>query len=172
MVLDFAPGAQFYFSTSFLKGITGAIHNALVIQRATFPHGWLSPAAPEATYGVPHTLAPPGPPPTRWLAPALVPSPPAPAQAKKEDTCHPKLLALMNPYPQWYNNVLNQSEILTSSVKRMTDLPTLPQYCLPTGNPFICWNSVLAKFYQGPQQVCPRLCTKRGGNGHIHRGSL
>jgi hypothetical protein len=56
----------------------------------------------------------------------------------------------MNLYLQWYNNVLNQSEILTLSRKRMTDLPSLPQYCLPTGNPFIYWNSVLAKCYQGP----------------------
>jgi hypothetical protein len=35
---DFAPGAQFHFSSSFLKGITDAVRNALVIQRAMFPH--------------------------------------------------------------------------------------------------------------------------------------
>jgi hypothetical protein len=31
----------------------------------------------------------------------------------------------------------------------MMNLPTLPQYCLPTGVPIICWNSVLGKCFQG-----------------------
>jgi hypothetical protein len=44
----------------------------------------------------------------------------------------------------------------------MTDLQTLPQYCLPTGHPFICWNSVLAKCYRSPR------C--RFARGHLKRG--
>ncbi len=40
-------------------------------------------------------------------------------------------------------------EILTLSGKRMTDLPSLPQYCHPTGQPFLCWNSILGKCFRG-----------------------
>ncbi len=88
---DFVPGAQIYFSTSFLKGIKDTICNALIIQWTTFLCEWLSLAVPELTYGAPCTLTPAGPPsPTRWQAPAPAPSPPALGQAKKEDILHPK----------------------------------------------------------------------------------
>jgi hypothetical protein len=70
----------------------------------------------------------------------------------------------MDPYILWYINVLNLSDILTSSGKQMTDLPTLPQYCLPTGHLFVCWNSVLAKCYRGPR------C--RFARGHLKRGEV
>ncbi len=33
----------------------------------------------------------------------------------------------------------------------MTDLPSLPQYCHPTSQPFLCWNSVLGKCFRGAQ---------------------
>jgi hypothetical protein len=158
----FVPGAQYYFSTSFLKGITDTVCNALVIQRARFPLEWLSLVVPAVTYSAQCTLAPPGLPPTRWPAPAPAPSPPARGQTKKEDTCHPKIRALMDPYLQRYSNVLNLSEILTSSGKRMTDLPSLPQYCLPTGNPFICWNSVLAKCCGAPGAGFPEAMCRKG----------
>ncbi len=68
----------------------------------------------------------------------------------------------MDPYLLCYNNVLNLLDKLTLSGKRMMDLPTLPQYCLPTGHPFSCWNSVLAKCYHGPR------C--RFARGHLKRG--
>jgi hypothetical protein len=55
----------------------------------------------------------------------------------------------MDPYLKKYNNFVNLSEILTLSSKRMTDLSTLPKYCHPTGQPFICWNSVLGKCFRG-----------------------
>jgi hypothetical protein len=162
VALEFTLGAQYYFSTSFLKGIIDAVSNALVIQQAMFPCEWLSLAVPEVTYGAPRTLALPGLPPTRWSAPAPAPIPPAPGQAKKEDTLHPKICALMDPYLQWYNNVLNLSEILTLSGKRMMDLPSLPQYCLPTGNPFICWNSVLANVTGSPSVGLPKAMCRKG----------
>jgi hypothetical protein len=59
VALDFALGAQFYFSTFFLKGIMDIVCNALVIQRATFPREWLSPVVPEVTYGAPRNPPPP-----------------------------------------------------------------------------------------------------------------
>ena len=45
----------------------------------------------------------------------------------------------MDPYLKRYNNYVNISEILTASGKRMSDLPTLPKYCHPTGQSFVCW---------------------------------
>jgi hypothetical protein len=68
----------------------------------------------------------------------------------------------MDPFLLKYNNVLNLLDILTSSGKQMKDLPTLPQYCLPIGHPFICWNSVLAKCYRGPRY--------RFARGHLKSG--
>jgi hypothetical protein len=70
-------------------------------------------------------------------------------------------MSALDLYLLRYNNVLNLLDILTL-FKQMMDLPTLPQYCLPTGHPFICWNSVLAKCYQGPR------C--RFARGHLKRG--
>ena len=68
----------------------------------------------------------------------------------------------MNPYLLRYNNALNLLDILTLLRKQMTDLPTFPQYCLLTRNPFICWNSALVKCYQGPR------C--RFTQGHVQKG--
>jgi hypothetical protein len=48
---DFAPEATHYFSMSFLEGITNAICNALIIQRATFPRKWTSQATTGSTHG-------------------------------------------------------------------------------------------------------------------------
>jgi hypothetical protein len=60
VTLDFATGTQYYFSTSFLKGITDAVRNALVIQQARFPHKWLSPAyAGGDVWCTMHTCPPP-----------------------------------------------------------------------------------------------------------------
>ena len=42
----------------------------------------------------------------------------------------------MDPYLKRYNNYINIPEILTASGKRMSDLPTLPKYCHPTGQSF------------------------------------
>jgi hypothetical protein len=56
----------------------------------------------------------------------------------------------MDPYLKKYNNYVNLSDILTASGKRMTDLPNLPKFCHPTGQPFLCWNSaVLEKCFRG-----------------------
>ncbi len=56
----------------------------------------------------------------------------------------------MDPYLKRYNNFVGLSEILTSSGKHLTDLPTLPQYCYPTGQSLLCWYSVLGKCFRGP----------------------
>jgi len=42
------------------------------------------------------------------------------------------------------------------------DLPTLPQYCHPTGQSFLCWNGVLGRCFRGPR------C--RFARGHIQKG--
>ena len=39
---DFAAGSIFDFLVSYLKGVMDAVRNANPIQRATFPHKWLS----------------------------------------------------------------------------------------------------------------------------------
>jgi hypothetical protein len=68
----------------------------------------------------------------------------------------------MDPYLKRYNNYVNLSDILTASGKRMTDLPTLPQYCSAKGDSFICWNSVLGTCLWG------RRC--RFARGHVKQG--
>ncbi len=141
---DFAAGTSFDFSVIW-------IHNANPIQRATFPRKWLSHSIADSPYSVP----PAGQPPNYWgnlapmpaLAPASSPCP-APSTPKK-DTRNPKIKLLMDPYLKCYNNFLNLLEILTSLGKGMTDLPSLPQYCQPTGQPFLGWNSILGKCFWG-----------------------
>ena len=59
--------------------------------------------------------------------------PTPPGQGGCEDTRHPKIKLLMDPYLKRYNNYVNIPEILTASGKRMSDLPTLPKYCHPMG---------------------------------------
>jgi hypothetical protein len=92
--------------------------------------------------------------PTWEPAPALPPPPPGgPPPTRpggQEDTCHPKIKLLMGPYLKRYNNYVNIPEILTASGKRMSDLPTLPKYCHPTGQSFLCWNCVLGRCFRGP----------------------
>jgi hypothetical protein len=135
---DFAPGTMFNFSTCLLEGITDLVRNAILIQRAIFPHEWLAPLkAPDALYGRP----PPGPSPTWGPAPALPPQTlggPPPTRPGQEDIRHPKIKLLMDPYLKQYNNYVNIPEILTASGKRMSDLPTLPKYCHPSCQSFLC----------------------------------
>jgi hypothetical protein len=147
---DFAPGTTFVFSTCLLEGIADSVRNAIPIQRAMFPREWMVPLkAADAQFGRP----PPGPPPTHWDTPALAPplTEPPPTRPGQEDIRHPKIKLLMDPYLKRYNNFVNIADILTASGKRMTDLPTLPKYCHPTGQSFLCWNSVLGKCYRGPR---------------------
>jgi hypothetical protein len=145
---DFTPGTMFNFSTCLLEGITDSVCNAIPIQRAMFPREWMAPLkAPDALYGRP----PPGPPPTWEPAPALPPpplgGPPPTRPGGQEDTRHPKIKLLMDPYLKRNNNYVNIPEILTASGKRMSDLPTLPKYCHPTGQSFLCWNCVLGRCF-------------------------
>jgi hypothetical protein len=151
VAFDFAAGSIFIFLVSYLEGVMDAVRNANPIQRVSFPHEWLSPSPLDPLYSVLLVDLPPnhwGNPPTAMaLAPASAP-PPAPP-TPKEDTQHPNIKLLMDPYLKRYNNFLNLSKILTSLGKRMTGLPSLPQYCHPTGQPFLCWNSILRKCFQG-----------------------
>jgi hypothetical protein len=79
----------------------------------------------------------------------------------KDDLHHPTIKLLMDPYLRHYNNFVNFPEILTLSGKLMRDLTTLPQYCQPTGQPFLYWNSGLGecfwgvgcKFYKGHLKI-------------------
>ena len=164
---NFAPGATFQFLTSYLEGITDAVRNAIPIHRATFPREWAAqPNPPTIDFGVP----PPGAPPTQWTAlPPTAPQPPPPTRttmppAAKEDIRHPKIKQLMDPYLKKYNNYFNLSDILTASGKRMTDLPTIQKLCHPTGQPYLCWNSVLGKCFRGSRCKYSR--------GHIKRVTL
>jgi hypothetical protein len=173
---DFMPGARVNFSVSLLESITDAVRNALLIQCATFPREWIMPT-PTPTgqdgggFPIPRQ---PRPPPTNSLAkynPANAPAPaPAPAPASEglprkpvgKNIRNPKIKAVMDPYLQKYNNYFDLSALLTASGRRMGDLPTLPQYCSPTGATLICWNSILGKCFRGKQCKFFR--------GHLRKG--
>ena len=159
VALDFTPGMTFVFSTCLLEGITDSVRNVILIQRAMFPHEWMVPLkAADAQFGRP--------PPTQWqwdtpaLALPLTGSPPT--RPVQEDIRHPKIKLLMDPYLKRYNNFVNIADILTASGKRLMDLPTLPKYCHPTGQSFLCWNSVLGKCYCGPRCKFSRGQVKKG----------
>jgi len=126
---------MFIFSTCLLEGITDSVCNAIPIQWAMFPREWMAPLkAPDALYGRP----PPGPPPTWEPALALPPPPPGgppPTRPGQEDTRHPKIKLLMDPYLKRYNNYVNIPEILTASGKRMSELPPFQNTATQLANP-------------------------------------
>jgi hypothetical protein len=165
VALDFAPGTMFNFSTCLLEGITDSVCNAIPIQRAMFSRVWMAPLkALDALYGRP----PPGLPPTWEPAPALpLPPPggPPPTKSGQEDTRHPKIKLLMDPYLKRYNNYVNIPEILTASGKCMSDLPTLPKYCHPTGQSFLCSNCVLGRCFP---RTLVQVCLGSFKKGRIH----
>jgi hypothetical protein len=106
------------------------------------------------------------PPPAGW---PMSPSKPPGQQgsqkrAAPKDIHHQKIRLLMDPYILKYNNYINLLAILTSSGKRMGDLPTLPQYCTPTGTPLLCWNNVLGRCFRGKR--CKFF------NGHLRKSNV
>ncbi len=161
---------------SLLESITNAVRNALLIQHATLPREWITPTPTptgQGGGGFPIPRQPRPPPPTHWpnTTPANAPAPaPAPAPASGrgprkpggKDICNPKIKAVMDPYLQKYNNYINLSALLTASGRHMGDLPTLPQYCPPTGAILICWNSILGKCFRGKR--CKFF------QGHLRKG--
>ena len=169
---DFAPGTPFQFSVSCLDSITDAVRNALPVQRATFPKHWTTPvqqeppAAGRQTQRGQHQM-PTVPPPAGW---ATTPQRQqggqqgSPRKSPPEDIRHPKIRLLMDPYLAKYNNYINLSEILTASNKRITDMPTLPNYTTPTGSSCICWNTVLGRCFKG------RQC--RYSKGHVRKANM
>ena len=143
--------------------------------RANFPVQWITPppASEMATTTGrqqklrQHTM-PSTPPPTNWTT-----SPPTTGQAQTngqqartptEDFRHIKIIALMDPYLAKHNNYINLSAILTASGKIMRDMPTLPNYCTPTGTAYICWNNVLGRCFRG------RRC--KFIKGHVRKGEV
>jgi hypothetical protein len=107
-------------------------------------------------------------------SPTIAPSPPggpslAPGGGPRKQggkvIRNAKIKAVMDPYLLKYNNYIDLLALLMASGKRIGDLPTLPQYCSPTGATFICWNSILGncfrdkwcKFFQG--HMCKRKAT-------------
>jgi hypothetical protein len=171
MSSDFAPGTAFQFSVSCLDSITDAVRNALPVQRATFPKQWMTPAAPELPVAArqvqcgqhqPPTIPPPaGWPPAPQKQQGL---PGSPNKAPPEDIHHPKIKTLMDPYLARYNNYINLLAILTAANKRVTDLPSLPNYCIPTGASFICWNTVLGRCFR--EKRCKYY------KGHVQKNDL
>jgi hypothetical protein len=160
---DFAPGARGPRATSYLESIADAVRNANVVQRATFPREWMT----TPTQANPYQTPPAGAPPTNWeVPPGVTPGGAQPTtqrnQTKKTDVRHPKIKQLMDPYLKRYNGYVNLAEILTSSGKRMSDLPTLPNYTSAKGDTFICWNSALGTCFQG------KRC--RYSRGHLKQG--
>ena len=70
----------------------------------------------------------------------------------------------MDPYLERYNNYINLSTILTAANKRITDLPSLPNYRNPTGASIICWNTVLGRCFRGKQYKYYK--------GHVQKNDL
>ncbi len=174
VALDFAPGTNFKFSVSFLNAITNEVRHGLAVQRANFPLQWKTPTMQIETAPTSNRqqqpcqhAVPSVPPPATWPTspPTKVQGQPmAQKQALQEDTRHPKIRALMDPYLAKYNNYIDLGGILNTSGKKMRDLPSLPQYCTPTGSPLICWNNVLGRCFRGKR--CKFL------RGHVRKGDV
>ena len=78
----------------------------------------------------------------------------------------------MDPYLKRYSNYVNIPEILTASGKRMSDLPTLPKYCHPSGQSFLCWNCVLGRCFCGPRCRFARGYLRKGKSTDLFANSV
>jgi hypothetical protein len=75
------------------------------------------------------------------------------------DERHPKIKVVMQGYLAQTNGRVHLAEILTAAGRRQTDLPTLPKYFHATGQPFLCWTSVLGRCTYRDCRFC-----KEGGH--------
>jgi hypothetical protein len=170
VALDFAPGTTYQFSVSCLDLITDAVRNALPVQRATFPKQWITPVVQEVPMAGRQMQRGQNQMPTIPLPAGWPTNPPqqqgqqGSPKAPPEDVRHPKIQLLMDPYLARYNNYINLSAILTAANKQMVDLPSLPNYCTPTGASLICWNTVLGRCFRG--------CKCKYYKGHVCKGDL
>jgi hypothetical protein len=60
------------------------------------------------------------------------------------DERHPKIVAMMADYISTRGTRVQLTEILDAANKRITDLPTLPEY-MENGKPYICWAHILGR---------------------------
>ncbi len=60
------------------------------------------------------------------------------------DKCHPKIVAMMADYVLARGLRVQLTEILDAANKRITNLPTIPEYAA-NGRPFVCWAHMLGR---------------------------
>jgi hypothetical protein len=58
---------------------------------------------------------------------------------------HPKIKEMMHSYLVLTNGHIHLAEILNAVGRWQNDLPTLSKYVHPSGQPFLCWSSVLGR---------------------------
>jgi len=158
---DFAPGAMFTVSTCLLEGITDSVRYTIPIQRAMFPREWMTPQkSPGAQYSGPPYGGPPpaGPPPTLGLthAPPPMPlgGPTPPGRGGYEDTRHPKIKLLMDPYLKRYNKREHSGD--PHDIREAHVGPPHPSKILPPNGPiFLVLEWCLGEMFPGTSvQVC------------------
>ena len=62
-----------------------------------------------------------------------------------DDQRHPKIKEMMHSYLVLTNGHIHLAEILNAVGRWQNDLPTLSKYVHPSGQPFLCWSSVLGR---------------------------
>ncbi len=78
------------------------------------------------------------------------------------DERHPRIIAMMADYVAAKGPRIRLTEILDACNKRITDLPTIPEY-VANGQPFVCWAHILGR------------CTFNNcafKSGHVPRGAI
>jgi len=165
---DFAPGTMFNFSTCLLEGITDSVRNAIPIQQAMFPHEWMAPLkAPDTLYG-----RPPLGPPLTWEPPALPPLPPGgppPTSPGQEDTRHPKIKLLMDPYLKWYNNYVNcEHSGDPHGIRKAHIGPPQPSKILPPNWPILLVLELRFGFGEMLPRTLVQVCPGPFKKGQIH----
>ena len=71
--------------------------------------------------------------------------PPRDWRANWHDERHTKLKEMMATYLERTKGRIHLSELLQAAGKKQTNLPTLPQYVHPNGQPFLCWSNILGQ---------------------------
>jgi hypothetical protein len=153
---QFRQGENFRWPTSLIYKITDDVRYANTIVRPFYPMEWIIPANPpgkgvgtrgtnEGGHQGTGTTGKGG---QQELATTArgrdVSGGGGPCRQPWTDDRHPKIVAMMADYLATRGSRVILTEILDAANKRITNLPTLPEY-MKNGRPFICWAHILGR---------------------------
>ena len=140
---QFMSTTPFRWPTSLVHKIVDDVRYARPISRPGFPTEWIVlPTQGKSTIGTgrnDRTVPADG-----GAAGQKRGGPQEKMEGTWEDKHHPKIVVMMADYITQCGTRVQLTEILDAANKRITDLPTFPEY-VHNGRPFVCWVFILVR---------------------------